>query len=127
MIIDDPETLEEIAQKFEAYEAALMEDDVAALDAFFWPSPLATRFGVAESLYGHAQIAAFRKARGGSPARTLRNTRITTFGLCHAVATTEFARDGEPRLGRQTQIWVKFPDLGWRITSAHVSLAAEKS
>jgi hypothetical protein len=127
MTVNDPATTAEIAETFAAYEAALMADDVAALNAFFWPSDLAIRFGVAESLYGHAEIAAFRKARGGSPARVLRNTRITTFGPTHAVTTTEFERAGEPRLGRQTQIWVKFPDLGWRITSAHVSLAAEKS
>jgi len=127
MTVNDPATTAEIAETFAAYEAALMADDVAALNAFFWPSDLATRFGVAESLYGHAEIAAFRKARGGSPARTLRHTTITTFGPAHAVTTTEFQRTAEPRLGRQTQIWVKFPDLGWRITSAHVSLAAEKS
>jgi len=127
MTVNDPATIAEIAAKFAAYEAALMADDVAALNAFFWPSPLAIRFGIAETLTGHDQIAAFRKARGGSPARTLRNSTITTFGPDHAVTTTEFQRAGEPRLGRQTQIWVRFPDHGWRITSAHVSLAAEKS
>jgi hypothetical protein len=127
MIVNDPVACAEITEKFAAYEAALMADDVPALNALFWPSEYAIRFGVAESLYGHIEIANFRKARGGSPARVLRNTRITTFGADNAITTTEFLRDGEPRIGRQTQVWVKIPDLGWRITSAHVSLAGEKS
>jgi len=127
MIIDDDVTTAEVQARFEAYETALMTNDVAALDDFFWPSPLALRFGAGESLFGFDAIAAFRAARGGSPRRKLRNTRITTFGPSHAVATTEFIRDGEARIGRQTQVWVKFPDIGWRIVSAHVSLVAEKS
>jgi hypothetical protein len=101
-----------------------MIDDVAALDNFFWPSPLALRFGAGESLFGFDSIASFRKSRGGSPQRRLQATQITCFGTEHAVATTEFVRQGETRLGRQTQIWVKFPELGWRIVSAHVSLVA---
>jgi hypothetical protein len=127
VIIDDPAVLAEVQAQFAAYETALMTDDVAALDAFFWPSPLALRFGTGETLVGHAAIAAFRAARGGSPQRKLQNTRITAFGPDHAVATTEFRRASEPRLGRQTQVWVKFPTLGWRIVSAHVSLVAGTS
>ncbi len=127
MIVDDPATLAEVAQKFEAYETALMTNDVAALDDFFWPSELALRFGVGESLFGFDAIAAFRAARGGSPPRRLQATRITSFGKDYAVATTEFLRDGEKRVGRQSQVWVKFPEFGWRIVSAHVSLVADKS
>ena len=127
MTIDEPAVNAAVRAQFDAYETALMTDDVAALDAFFWPSPLALRFGAGESLFGFEAIAAFRAARGGSPQRTLRNTQISTFGAAHAVATTEFQRAGEPRIGRQTQVWVNFPDLGWRIVSAHVSLVAEHS
>jgi hypothetical protein len=127
MMIDEPVTRAEVAARFEAYETALMTNDVAALDDFFWPSALALRFGAGESLFGFDAIAAFRAARGGSPQRTLRNTRVTTFGPEHAVATTEFLRAGEARIGRQTQVWVKFPEIGWRIVSAHVSLVAETS
>jgi hypothetical protein len=128
MTIDDPQTHAEVLARFTAYEDALMRNDIAALDEFFWPSPLALRFGVGESLFGFETIAAFRVARvGGSPSRKLQNTQITCFGDGHAVAATEFLRDGEARLGRQTQVWVKFPALGWRIVSAHVSLAAGKS
>ncbi len=125
MLVDDPETLAEVWARFNAYETALMTNDVAALDDFFWPSPLALRFGDGGSSYGFEAIAAFRAARpGGSPQRTLHNTSVVSFGTTYAVATTEFQRDGEPRIGRQTQVWVKFPDHGWRIVSAHVSLVA---
>jgi ketosteroid isomerase-like protein len=128
MIVDNADAKAEVTQQFEAYEAALMANDIAALDRFFWPSPLALRFGAGESLFGFEAIAAFRVARaGGSPARELRATQITCFDTKFAVATTEFLRAGEARIGRQTQVWVKFPDLGWRIVSAHVSLVAEKS
>jgi hypothetical protein len=127
MIVDDPATLAEVTAKFQAYETALMTNDVAALDDFFLPSPLALRFGVGESLFGFDAIASFRAARGGSPPRRLQATQITSFGQDYAVATTEFIRAGETRTGRQSQVWVKFPEQGWRIVSAHVSLVAEKS
>ncbi len=125
MIVDDPATLAEVRAEFERYEHALMTNDVGALDAFFWRSPLALRFGDGGSSFGFDAIAAFRASRpGGSPQRTLRNTHITAFGTDYAVTATEFERVGEPRIGRQTQVWVKFPDAGWRIVSAHVSLVA---
>jgi Protein of unknown function (DUF3225) len=128
MTIDDPATKAALQAQFDAYETALMENDIAALDGFFWQDERALRFGAGESLFGHQQIAAFRAARaGGSPQRVLRNTQITCFGLDHGVATTEFQREGEARLGRQTQVWARLPALGWRIVSAHVSLAAGKS
>ncbi|MBU6420237.1 MAG: DUF3225 domain-containing protein, partial [Proteobacteria bacterium] len=96
-----------------------------ALHNFFWPSAQVLRFGDTGTSFGIDELAAFRRNRkGGSPQRVLQNTRIVTFGPDHAVATTEFVREGEPRLGRQTQVWVRFPDLGWRIASAHVSLVA---
>jgi ketosteroid isomerase-like protein len=123
MIIDDPAAKAEVVALFAAYEAALNGNDVAALDAFFWPSELALRFGTGESLFGYAAIEAFRAARKPPAPRSLRNTRITCFGPDHAVTTAEYLRAGDARLGRQTQVWVRFPDLGWRIVSAHVSVA----
>lgn len=37
-----------------------------------------------------------------------------------ATAMTEFWREGRPRIGRQSQTWVRFPQ-GWRVVAAHVS------
>ncbi len=124
MIIDDPATKAEVYGRFVAYETALEMNDVAALDGFFWSSDLAIRFGANESLFGFDAIAAFRAARGGVQPRRLQSTQITCFGTDHAVTTTEFIREGDTRLGRQSQVWVKFPDHGWLIVSAHVSWQA---
>jgi hypothetical protein len=127
MIVNDPSVLAEVTEAFRRYEAALLGNDVGALDAFFWKSPLALRYGVGERLYGYEAIAAFRQARpGGSPQRTLGRTVIVTFARDFATANTEFYRDGESRVGRQSQIWARL-DGEWKVVSAHVSLEAEKS
>ena len=39
-----------------------------------------------------------------------------------AVADIEFRRTGSDRVGRQSQTWVRMPDVGWRVVAAHVSL-----
>ena len=43
-----------------------MINDVDTLDALFRHDPRTIRYGVAENLYGHAEIAAFRAARSPS-------------------------------------------------------------
>lgn len=121
MIIDDPATLAEVTTAFERYEAALMSNDVAVLDATFWVDPRTLRYGLNENLYGHDAIAAFRSARPAvGLARTRSNTVITTYGTDFATANTEFQRAGI-RPGRQSQTWVRMPE-GWRVVAAHVSL-----
>lgn len=121
MTIDDPTLLAEVTQAFEAYERALMADDVATLDALFHAAPTTNRYGVGEVLYGIDAIRDFRKGRGGSPQRKLGRVAITVYGDAFATADTEFHREGSDRRGRQTQAWVKFAD-GWKVVSAHVSL-----
>jgi hypothetical protein len=122
--IDDPRTLAEVTAAFRAYEAALMADDVAAMDALFHDAPTTNRYGVGEMLYGSDAIRAFRRGRGGSPQRVLGRVAITTYGDAFATADTEFVREGAARTGRQSQAWVKFAD-GWKIVSAHVSLIGD--
>ena len=39
---------------------------------------------------------------------------------------TEFRRDGNPAVGRQSQTWVRFPDAGWKVIAAHVSTMDNK-
>jgi hypothetical protein len=126
MEIDLPEVVAEVTAAFERYEKALVANDVAALDAFFHYDPRTIRYGGAESLYGHAAIAAFRAARAPAGlARTLSNTVITTYGRDHAVASTLFHRPANAaKIGRQMQTWVRFPD-GWRVVAAHVSVIDE--
>jgi ketosteroid isomerase-like protein len=122
MEINDPSVLAEVQAAFALYEKALMDNDIDALNALFWNSPLVIRFGPGQNLYGIEAIAAFRTARvGGSPKRLLFKTVITSFGRDFATANTEFQREGASASGRQSQSWVRLAE-GWRIAAAHVSL-----
>jgi ketosteroid isomerase-like protein len=127
MLINDPAVLAEVRAAFEGYEAALMANDLEALDAFFWADARTVRYGPGQNLYGIEEIRAFRLARiGGSPQRRLDHTVITTFGRDYAVANTEFLREGASRPGRQSQTWVRL-EIGWRVVAAHISLLSEGS
>ena len=123
MEIDLPEIVAEVQAVFERYEKALVSNDIATLDELFRSDARTIRYGVAENLYGHEEVAAFRAAR--SPinlARTRTRTVITTYGRDFAVASTLFHRDNMPgKVGRQMQTWVRFPE-GWRVVAAQVSL-----
>jgi hypothetical protein len=126
MEIDLPDVLAEVTVQFRRYEQALVTNDVAVLDELFRNDPRTLRYGIAENLYGYGEISSFRAAR--SPAGLMRKTArtvITTYGRDMAVASTLFYRDSAPgRVGRQMQIWVRFPE-GWRIVAAHVSVIDE--
>lgn len=126
MTIDDPARLAEVTAAFQAYERALMADDIAAMDALFHDAPTTNRYGVGEVLYGIEAIRDFRRGRGGSPQRQLGRVAITVYGDAFATADAEFFRDGTDRRGRQTQGWVRFAD-GWKVVSAHVSLEGSRS
>lgn len=123
MDIDLPEVVAEVRAAFEAYEKALIVNDVGALNAMFRDDPRTIRYGAGEILYGYDEIKTFRAAR--SPValgRTLSRTVIVTFGRDFAVASTLYERPSAPgKTGRQMQTWVKFPE-GWRVVAAHVSL-----
>jgi hypothetical protein len=123
MDIDRPEVVAEVTAAFERYEQALVSNDVATLNAIFRADGRTIRYGSAEILYGHDEIAAFRAAR--SPlglARSRSRTVITTYGSDFAVASTLFHRVSAPgKVGRQMQTWVRFPE-GWRVVAAHVSV-----
>ena len=103
-----------------------MDNDLAALDALFWHSELTVRIGPGQNLYGIDEIQSFRTSRvGGSPKRTLLKVVITTFGDDFATANAEFQREGAAAPGRQSQTWVRFANLGWRVVSAHISMLGE--
>jgi amidase len=117
-----PQVLAEVQAAFARYEQALTLNQVGVLDQLFWDSPSTVRYGAAENLIGSAQIRAFRAARPAAGLmRTLQHTVITTFGQDCATACTEFTRQGNPRIGRQTQTWVRRPE-GWKVVAAHVSV-----
>jgi hypothetical protein len=126
MDIDLPEVVAEVRAEFDRYEKALGANDVASLNAMFRNDPRTIRHGGTESLYGHQEIEAFRVARSPAGlARTLSKTVISTYGRDHAVASTLIRRASvSGKIGRQMQIWVRFPE-GWRVVAAHVSFIEE--
>lgn len=121
--IDIPEVKAELEAVFARYEAALVSNDVKALDSLFNDSPTSIRYGASENLYGYDEIAAFRAGRSPAGlARVLERTVVTTYGRNMGVAATLFTRDNAPgKVGRQMQTWVRFGE-GWRIVAAHISI-----
>ncbi|WP_432541575.1 AtzH-like domain-containing protein [Kineococcus sp. SYSU DK002] len=104
------------------YEEALREDDLDALDASFAPGPGTLRAEGGTALVGHDLISAFRRDRGGAPARWLRRVHLRALSPDDAVTVSETERRDGGR-GLQTQVWHRGP-AGWRVTAAHVSGAA---
>ena len=111
-----------LMEAFEAYETALMTDDLATLDRLFAPGEETLRGDAAGLLVGHEAISAFRGGRGGAPSRRLVETHVQVIDADHAliVAVTELARGGR---GQQTQLWRRGVD-GWQVTAAHVAVPA---
>jgi hypothetical protein len=126
MKIDLPEVVSEVRAAFDRYEQALVTNDVATLNSIFHDAPQTVRYGIAENLYGHNEIAGFRAARAPvGLMRSISRTIITTYGRDFAVASTLFRRETVPgKVGRQQQTWVRFDD-GWHVVAAHVSLIDE--
>ncbi len=123
--IDQAAVLAEVGQVFAAYERALMANDVAALNAFFWDDARVTRYGIADRQFGIDELVAFRAATPApSFTRQLENLRLRCFGNDMAVAQVEFVRSDTHLRGFQTQTWVRLgPGLaGWKIVAAHVSM-----
>src|SRR3954462_1107869 len=89
---------------FWRYEQALRDDDVTELDALFAPGPLTLRGDAAGLLVGHEAISAFRKGRGGAPARRVLAVHGRAAGedAAFVVAVVQPASGGR---GQQTQFW----------------------
>ena len=122
-----PEVVEEVRARFERYERALVEKDVDVLDDTFWRSPHTIRYAMHENGYGFDEIHAHRVRRPPGPGLKERRLRleILTLGRDFATVNLEFKVRDRERTGRQSQTWVRFPDLGWKVVSAHVSIVDE--
>lgn len=124
MEVNIPEVVEEVRALFERYEQALIDKDVEVLDATFWNSPLTIRYAIHENGYGFDEIHAHRVRRPPGPGIKLKRRQlvITTLGRDFATVNLEFDMRGREMPGRQSQTWVRFPDVGWKVVSAHVSV-----
>jgi Protein of unknown function (DUF3225) len=123
-----PEVVAEVRALFERYELALINKDVEVLDATFWNSPHTIRYALNENGYGFDEIHAHRVARPPGPGIKEQRIRLEINTLGRDIATTnlEFKVRGKDLIGRQSQTWVRFPDLGWKVISAHVSTMNDK-
>lgn len=110
---------DDLRAAFEAYERAILANDLDALDAAFAPGDRTLRGDGAGLLVGHDAISAFRGARGGVSARTIERVeyRPLADGVALIVAVSRFATGGT---GLQTQVW-ELIDGRWLITAAHVT------
>jgi hypothetical protein len=94
------------------------------LDGTFWNSPHTIRLANYEHGYGFDRIHAHRAACPPGPGSKEKRLRldIVTIGRDIATATLVHKLRGQNRIGRQMQSWVRFPDVGWKVVAAHVSL-----
>jgi hypothetical protein len=124
-----PEVVDEIRELFERYEQALVDKNVAVLDATFWDSPHTIRYALTENGYGFTEIHAHRVARPPGPGLKEQRIRleILTLGRDLATVNLEFKVRGRALIGRQSQTWVRFPDHGWKVIAAHVSTMNDAS
>src|SRR4051794_26970416 len=93
--INIPEVLRELTEAFERYEAALVSNEPQVLNELFWDDPQTVRYGIAENLYGHAAIVAYRAnraAQGGAPARDTVRAVVTTYGHDFGTTNIEYVR-----------------------------------
>ncbi|MCH9672235.1 MAG: oxalurate catabolism protein HpxZ [Gammaproteobacteria bacterium] len=118
-----PEVVAEVRELFERYEQALIDKNVDVLDDTFWRSPHTIRYAMGEHGYGFDAIHAHRVARPPGPGikETRRRLEILTLGTDFATVNLEFKVRGHELIGRQSQTWVRFSDVGWKVVSAHVS------
>lgn len=121
MIFNDIDTIAAVREAFFRYEAALLMNDVAALDAFFVHRADTVRYGVSETQYGIDEIRAFRSVQRPF-VRDLDRVEIVSYGKDVATASTLFYRPDFPgQVGRQQQTWIR-TEGGWKVAAAHVSM-----
>ena len=122
-----PDVVAEVRALFERYERALIDKDVDVLDGSFWNSPYTIRYAMSEHGYGFDQIHAHRVRRPPGPGTKEKRIRleILTLGRDLATVNLEFKVRGRDLVGRQSQTWVRFPALGWKVIAAHVSTMNE--
>ena len=123
-----PEIVAEIRSLFARYEQAVIDSHVDILDDSFWNSPHTFRYALHEDGYGFDAIQAHRVAR--KPGTNIKERRIRleilTLGRDFATGNLEFKVAGHELIGRQSQTWIRFHDVGWKVIAAHVSTVSEK-
>jgi Asp-tRNA(Asn)/Glu-tRNA(Gln) amidotransferase A subunit family amidase len=106
---------------FDAYETALLANDVATLDVLFAPGPNTVRGDGTTLLVGHAAIAGFRSGRAAVPTRRVAELHVRPVGADAALVMASTAEPTTGATGLQTQLWQRIGGE-WKVTAAHVTL-----
>jgi len=113
-----------VARLSDEYEAALVRNDLAAMNDVFWQSADVLRFGIADMQSGYDEVVAWRAAATPVPAsRTIVERTVLEIAPGVVAVDLTFRNGDEPFIGRQSQTWVEHEN-GWRIARAHVSVIA---
>jgi hypothetical protein len=111
----------EVTALSDRYEAALVRNDVATLDALFADDERVLRFGLADMQRGKAELVAWRaSAPAVNRGRQIVSRDVTALAADVVAVDLTFV-DGPGATGRQSQTWLRGSD-GWRIVRAHVSI-----
>jgi hypothetical protein len=122
---NNPQVVAEVTALFLAYEAALVDRDLEAMELAFDDSADLVRFGINDEQRGPEALRRWRESQAPlPPGRTRADTVVSTFGDDVAVVSTCFRYPGRLFVGRQSQTWVRI-DGAWRIVHAHVSELVE--
>jgi hypothetical protein len=119
--LNDPAVVAEVRAAFDAYEVALLANDVDALDGWFHDGEEVVRFIFGRVEVGASEVSAARRAVARQTApRTIEQLEIRTWGddVASAFAVGRLTATGE--VVHQSQTWARL-DGGWRVVAAHVS------
>ncbi|KAA9166117.1 DUF3225 domain-containing protein [Amycolatopsis acidicola] len=108
---------------FDAYETALLANDVEALDRLFAPGPDTVRGDGKVLLVGHDSIAGFRSGRKVIPTRRVARLLVRPAGTDAALVMASTVEPATGATGLQTQLWHHIAGE-WKVTAAHVTLPA---
>ncbi|GAB3256216.1 amidase [Kineosporia babensis] len=110
-----------LIEAFDAYESALLANDVAVLDDLFAPGESTVRGDGTNLLIGHEAIAGFRSGRSVIPTRRVAKILVRPIAPGAALLMASTRNPATGATGLQSQLWQQI-DGAWKVTAAHVSL-----
>jgi hypothetical protein len=114
----------EVRRAFDAYEVALLANDLDALDEWFWHDDRVVRFAFGAVQRGWAEVSAARRSLPEqTPPRTPVSVDVVALGPDAATVFAVFRLDESAALVHQSQVWRRVGDA-WRVVAAHVSTAS---
>ena len=120
--VDCPDAVPEgLLAAFDAYESALLANDVVTLDKLFAAGPDTVRGDGTTLLVGHEAIAGFRSGRTVIPTRRVARLHVRPAGADAALLMASTVEPATGATGLQTQLWQRI-DGEWKVTAAHVTL-----